>query len=348
MYHNSVFGGHNGVERMIKNIRKFYNWINITVDVEKYVRQCSICEKAKIIKHTKSPMIISSTATEPFQKVFVDIVGPINPKSRKGNLYILTCSCSLSKFIIGVPMTEISALSTARVLVHSVFLKYGLPEIIVTDNGTNFTAETLKEVNRLFKIKKVFTTPYRPQSNQVERFHRTLGHFMKAFVQKEHNRWCEYIDFATFSYNNSYNTSTGYSPFELIFGRICRLPTEITNKAIPTYNYESYVSELRNKLRTYYELARENVIQGKNKNKKYYDQYRDKQVLNLKKNDLVLVLIPKKNRKFDNPYEGPYRVIKEQGPVTVLVQRNDKNVKVHKDRIKLAQANFPNPPPLLP
>lgn len=57
-------------------------------------------------------------------------------------------------------------MTTAKALVHHVFLKYGLPEIIVSDNGKNFVSELLAEVNKLFKIKKIFTTKYHPQSNQ--------------------------------------------------------------------------------------------------------------------------------------------------------------------------------------
>lgn len=197
----------------------------------------------------------------------------------------------------------------------------------------------MKEVNKLFKIKKLFTTPYHPQSNQIERFHRTLGTYMKAFVQKEQERWCKYIDFATFAYNSSYNISTGYSPFELVYGRPIKLPTEITNRPVPTYNYDNYAYELRRKLKFYYDSAGENILKAKELNKRTYDKDRDKNMLRLNKNDLVLISNPTERGKFDMPYEGPYRVIREQGPVTVIIQKRNKEVKIHKDRIKLAEAN---------
>lgn len=348
MYHDSLFGGHNGAERMKQNVRKFYSWHGLSDDITKYVKDCPICEKAKITTHTKSPMEITTIASEPFQKIYIDMVGPINPKGRNGDSYIMTCNCSLTKFVIAVPIKDITAITTAHNLVHHVFLKYGLPEIIVTDNGTNFISETLKEVNRLFKIKKVTTTSYRPNSNQIERFHRSLGNYLKAFVQKEHNRWSDYLDFAIFSYNNSYNIATGFSPFELVFGRICKLPTEITSKRVPTYNYENYANELRERLRLSHELAKEHLLKAKETNKKFYDRKQDKAVLPLKKNDLVLILKPVKKRKFEEPYEGPFRVIKELGPVTALILRRGKAVKIHKDRLKLVQANYgPNIPALI-
>lgn len=348
MYHDSLFGAHNGTERMKQNIKRFYHWPNMNDDIKKHISNCAVCEKTKITTHTKSPMVISTIATTPFQKLYVDIVGPINPVSEKGNAYILTCNCSLTKYVVAVPMADFTAFTTAKNLVHSVFLKYGLPEILVTDNGTNFISETMKEVNKLFKIKKIFTTPYHPQSNQIERFHRTLGNYMKAFVQKEQSMWCEYIDFAVFAYNSSYNISTGFSPFELVFGRQVKLPTEITNRTVPAYNYENYSHELRRKLKFYYDLAKENLLKAKEINKKAYDKRRDDKILQLRKNDLVLVLNPNKKGKFDTPYEGPFRVIREQGPVTVIIQRKKKEVKIHKDRIKLAEADYErSAPPLI-
>lgn len=175
-----------------------------------------------------------------------------------------------------------------------------------------------------------------------------MGDYLKAFIQKELENWCEFIDFAVFSYNISCHTATGYSPFELVYARICELPTEITNKRHVTYNYESYVDELRNKMKTYHDLAKENLIKAKETNKKFYDKSRDKQTLSLNKNDLVLILKPKKNFKFEAPYDGPYRVIKEIGLVTVLIQKGKKTVKIHKDRLKLVSTDFEGKvPPLI-
>lgn len=348
MYHNSMFGGHNGIERMRNNIQRFYKWTNMSNDIRNHVNNCSICEKTKITTHTKCPMVISTIATRPFQKIYVDIVGPINPVSERGNVYILTCNCALTKYAVAVPMPDTTALTTAKWLVHAVFLKLGLPEIIVTDNGTNFISETMKEVNKLFKIKKIFTTPYHPQSNLIERFHRTLGGMMRALVEKEQSRWCEYIDFAVFAYNISYNISTGFSPYELIFGYPAKLPTEITKRTTPTYNYENYAHELRRKLKFYHDVARENLLKAKEANKKAYDRGRDANAIRLKKNDLVLILNPNKKGKFDTPYEGPFRVIRELGPVTVLVKRKNREIKIHKDRIKLAEADYgQEAPPLV-
>lgn len=340
MYHDCLLSGHTGIQRMRANIGRTYHWHGITNDIKNHVKNCPTCEQSKITRHTKNPMVITSTASEPFQKLYVDIVGPINPISIHNNAYIFTCSCSLTKFVIGIAMEDTTALSTAKALVHGVLLKYGLCEEIVSDNGTNFIADTLKEVNKLFKIKRTFTTNFRPQSNQIERFHRFLGEYLKMFIQKEQERWCEYLDFALFAYNNSYNVSTGFSPFELVYGRTSKMPAEITNRTVPIYNYDNYASLLRYKLKQYHDLAKENIKRSKEANKKQYDKNRTPNVLNLKINDLVLLLKFKKKQKFENPYEGPYRVEKIISPEVVVIRKGRKAYKINTERLKLAVADY--------
>lgn len=317
----------------------------MTKDIKNYIKNCDVCEKSKINRHTKNPMIITDTASEPFQKVYMDLVGPINPVSFDGNTYIFTCNCSLTKFAIAVPIQDASAITTAKAFVHNVILKYGAVEEIVSDNGTNFISDTLREVNKILKIKKVFTTPYHPQSNQVERFHKTLANYLKAFIQHEQDKWSEYLDFAVFAYNNSHNSATGFSPFQLVFGRNAKLPSEILNKKFPVYNYDNYAHELRSKLKECHDLAKENILKMKMNNKKHYDKHRDEKVLDLKINDLVLVLKPKKIFKFENPYEGPYRVEELISPVAIKIRKGNKTIRVHTDRVKKATANYGNKTP---
>lgn len=347
-YHKSLLGGHTGLERMKNTIRRYYNWHNMTKDIKEYIRNCDICEKSKITTHTKMPLQISSTATRPFEKIFMDIVGPVNPVSSEGYKYIFTANCDLSKFAIAVPIEDCTALETARALVHGLLLRFGIPKIIISDNGTNFIADTMKEVTKLLKIKKLLTTPYHPQSNQVERFHRSLSSYLKAYVQNEDADWARYLDFAIFTYNNTYNSTTGFAPNELVFGNAFEIPCEITARKIPIYNYDNYANELRHKLKTMHDLARENIVKRKEENKYYYDGRAKTSTLELKPNDLVLLLKPKKDFKFEQPYEGPYRVEKILSQVTVLIRKGKKSIKIHMDRIKLAKADYgiKTPPPI--
>lgn len=173
-----------------------------------------------------------------------------------------------------------------------------------------------------------------------------MANYLKAFIQTEQERWCEYLDYALFAYNNSYNIATGFSPFELVYGRCSKLPSEITNKKYPIYNYDNYALQLRYKLKQYHDLAKEKLIKVKEANKRQYDKNRGETTLNLKVNDLVLLLKQKKKHKFENPYEGPYRVEKILSPVVVTIRKGKKSVKVNTEHLKLAEADYgKNVPP---
>lgn len=347
-YHRSLLGGHTGVERMKNTIRRYFQWPSMTKDIREFIKNCAVCEKSKITTHTKNPIQISSTATFPFEKVYIDIVGPITPISIDGHKYILTCNCDLTKFAIAVPISEASALTTAKAFVHQVILKYGIPKVVVSDNGSNFISDTMKQVSKLLKMKRILTTPYHPQSNQVERFHRSLSSYLKAYIQNEKEYWSNYLDFALFVYNNTYNSTTGFAPFELIYGRASEIPCEITNQKVPVYNYDNYAVELRAKLRSMHQLAAENILRRKHANKHYHDSRAKTNILALKRNDLVLLLKAKRDFKFDQPYEGPYRVEEILSPVVVTIRKGKKAVKINTDRLKMADANYGSrTPPLV-
>lgn len=344
-YHDTKLGGHAGFERMKNTIRRHFSWPRMSKDIKKYVENCSVCEQSKVQRHTKAPLQISSTASEPFEKIYLDLVGPISPQSEDGNKYIFTCNCDLSKYAIAVAIPDATALTTAKSLIHNIILRYGIPKEIVTDNGTNFISQTLKEVNRLLKVKRIFTTPYHPQSNQVERFHRSLSEYLKAYIQSDQTNWDKYIDYAIFCYNITCNSSTGFTPFELVFGRKMELPCGFTKDSTPIYNYDNYASDLRTKLKMSYELARENLIKRKQQNKIQHDRRLNN--VSLRRNDLVLVIKNQKDGKFERPYEGPYRVERMVTPVIVQLRKGKKPIRVHIDKVKKARASYEKVPPII-
>jgi hypothetical protein len=97
-HHGSLIGGHRGVKQTIRRIRDNFNWVNIKSDVKDFIKTCEVRQKNKTRNSTvKQPMVITSTSSEPFEKIFLDIVGPL-PNTFNGNKYILTIQDDLTKF----------------------------------------------------------------------------------------------------------------------------------------------------------------------------------------------------------------------------------------------------------
>lgn len=332
MYHSN---GHFSTEKMLKTIRKFYVWKNMTTSVQEFVKGCKICEKTKVTTNTKIPMGISSTGEMLMDHIFIDFVGPI-AESKNGNKYIFTANCDLTKFLVAVPTKDCTALTAAKCILENIICRYNFPSRLISDNATSFTSNVIKELTRLFEIKKIFSTRYHAQSNKVEKAHRFLSSFLKTFT-KDRDKWDENLKFATFAYNNTVHSTTGYTPHFLAHSFDIRIPNHLT-RVKQTYNYDNLADSTRQNIAEALKLARENIQKRQLENKKYYD--RNKSDYEIKENDMVLIKNMNKKHKFDTVYIGPFRVVTAHKTYIEILQ-DGKRAKYHKNMAKKANSqNF--------
>ena len=91
---------------------------------------------------------------------------------------------SFSKWAKAYPLRNKEAETIAKVLVEQVFARFGVPLSILSDQGKEVDGRITNEVCRLFGIQKLHTTPYKPSTNQVERFHRTMNSVLAKTVSE--------------------------------------------------------------------------------------------------------------------------------------------------------------------
>ena len=114
-------------------------------------------------------MVPMPIIAKPFQRIAMDIVGPL-PRTQHGNRFILTICDYATRYPEAIALPSIEASRIAKELI-TVFARVGIPEEILTDQGTNFMSTLLGEVYRLLQINRIRTTPYHPQTDGlVERF----------------------------------------------------------------------------------------------------------------------------------------------------------------------------------
>lgn len=176
-------------------------------------------------------MTITTTSSKPFEKNFLDIVGPMK-ETRSGCKYILTCQDDLSKFSVAIPLENQEVDTIARAFVKYFMCSYGTPDIILTDQGSNFKSDLFKRICKLLKIDKIQTSAYHPQSNgALEWSHRTLGEYLRNFTNGDPVEWDVWLPYAMSSYNSTPHTSTNYMPFELLYGYKPNIPSSLqTNR----------------------------------------------------------------------------------------------------------------------
>ncbi|KAH9633903.1 hypothetical protein HF086_009716 [Spodoptera exigua] len=287
--------------------RAFVRELGLEEDIKNYVQKCEKCQKEKYSRYTKEPMTITTTATEAFQKIFMDVVGPLE-RDEENFSYILTIQCELTKYIEAYPMKTKSTKEVAEKFVNNFILRFGIPEIIATDRGTEFISTTFQEVCNLLHINKLTSTAYHHQSiGALENSHKSLGTYLRIQTDNHSGHWSKWIAYWCFAYNTSVHTETKFTPFELVFGKQANLPSNLTIHPEPIYNHESYPLELKYRLQLSQTEARENLIKSKMIRKIKYDKNCNPVVY--KPNDKVLIKNENRN-KLTSIYSGPYIVSK--------------------------------------
>lgn len=331
-FHMLPTAGHAGIKRTLKTIRQRYFWKNIQSDVEKFIKSCKLCQQNKNIKQPKIPIIVTSTATFAFEKIYMDLVGPIIPDEH-GNQYILTTQCELTKFITATPIKDKSTETVAKAFVENVILLFGVPKEIASDRGTEFMSKLFTDICKLLHINKINSVAYHHQSiGALENSHKVLGNFLRIHCGNSSFQWSSWIPYYRFAYNTTVHTETNKTPFELVFGKLCSLPSNIQNpeKIEPLYNFDDYYKLLKYKLQISQMNARTKLLQNK---KQRTEKFNCNSIPAMYKPGQLVLIKNETTSKLDKKYLGPFPIVQDRNP-NVEIRFKNKTDLIHKQRIK--------------
>lgn len=185
-----------------------------------YVHSCNKCSQFNIDRR-KPPGLLQPIPppNDVFQILGMDWLGPTTP-SLSGNRYVLVITDRLSGYVFAKASSTNTAQDTARILMEEFILVHGAPDIIITDQETHFNNELLQAISNLVGSKHIFSTPYHPQTNgQTERWNATFVSHIAKYCNIDHNDWDTYLPSIVYAYNNGKHSTTGFTPYQLAFGR---------------------------------------------------------------------------------------------------------------------------------
>ena len=258
--------GHSGIKKTMDRVLTDFFWPGVCGDVSRFCKSCDICQRTiQKGRVTKVPLGKLPLIDTPFKRVAVDIVGPIEPRSERKSRYILTMIDYATRYPEAVALPSIKTERVAEALVE-MFSRVGIHDEMLTDCGSQFTAEVMKEVSRLLSLQQITTTPYHPICNGlIERFHMTLKQMLRRML-KDPKDWDKYLPALLFAIREVPQESLRFSPFELLYGRNVKGPMAILRElwsgeapdeqVLSTYQYEI---ELRDRLEQTCKLAHENL-----------------------------------------------------------------------------------------
>jgi hypothetical protein len=153
--HNCPVGGHQGISRTLEGIKLYVPWPGMEQEDNQFIKNCKICQLNKeTSKNVKLPLTITDTKSCPWEKLYLDIVGPLT-NTQRGMRYEIIYYGSANR--------KPNRRKGSRSLCTNIILIYGIPNEIVTDQGSNFMGDVFKRICKLFKIEKINTTAYHPE-----------------------------------------------------------------------------------------------------------------------------------------------------------------------------------------
>ncbi len=328
--------GHFGIANTRSIINRCFTWPGLASDVRAYVQACDICQRNSKSKPAKAPLMEVDVITERCEKIALDVVGKL-PRSKEGYSYILTAMDLATHFMFAFPMKGFTAEETATNFLK-IIRDVGIPNQILTDQGSNFMSRVVKHVTDKFAINRIRTSPYHPESNgQLERFHSTLKSVIRKCIDNERN-WPDVLDLAIFYLRNMPHRISGYTPFELHYGLetphiLATLKSFWTDPGKQPVNVTQYMSDLQNNLNTVLQSMSVRMNEARLRER----EKRDGGTLRtFADGSLVLWKTPGLGKAFATSWEGPYKVVSQVTPVTYKVSWKD-GTKTHYKVIHINQ-----------
>ncbi|VFQ85584.1 unnamed protein product [Cuscuta campestris] len=294
-----------------------YFWPTIIRDCAEYVRKCKVCQEFQRVPGRPATNYTPISTTIPFARWGIDLVG-ILPRGTGNNTYLMVAIDYFTKWVEAAPVPTITAEQMTKFVSKQILCRFGVPQQIITDNGTQFEAGGFNKFLQSWGIKHSYAAVGYPQTNgQVENINRTIIDGLRKKIMECKSAWVEELPYILWTYRTTPRKATGETPFSLTYGFEARAPAEtsLLSYRVETFDAQENEENLRAELHLIDERRERAYMRAENYRrqvKSYYDQrVRPRQ---FKMGDWVLrkreVSRPTNGGKFAKSFEGPY-IIKE-------------------------------------
>jgi hypothetical protein len=297
---------HSGETRTEQTIRQQFWWSNLRNDVHNICSKCDTCQRAKRTTKKYGHLPAKEAEADPWEVLCVDLIGPYTIKRRGKKNLILWCLTMIDPATGWFEMREIpnkEAITVANLVETTWLTRYPWPNQIVFDRGKEFMGEFARMVENDYGIKRKPTTTRNPQANSIiERIHQTIGNMIRSFQIgqieiNEEDPWTGVLAATMFATRATYHTTTQATPAQLVFGR----------DAILNIKFDANWRLIRER-----KQRAINTNNQKENKKRISHQYRV--------GDKVLYRVDSLSKYSENPYDGPYEIVRVNTNGTVRLK----------------------------
>ena len=329
--------GHCGHTRMREYLKHFY-WPNKAQDIIDYVNSCMICARRKgnYGHHSKPHIGHCNRGQRPFSHLVIDFVGPL--ECSNGKKYICTILCSFTRFFAAYATRADGAIDASKSLVDFITRHRVTPVSIGSDRGSHFVGATFQNTLKSFGIRHAMHVAWRPQSTgNLERCHRVLKNSIFAVCAQTNAKWSTVLDHVVSNMNATCNTTTKCSPHYAVYGRHPTLFMPTPPSEIHATTAVSYGMAISRQLETIHKLVSVASNEADIALEEKYNTGKHAEPLN--PGDKVLLYRPHsvEAKRTKMPWLEGYTVVKSNGLVIMIKNRDGQTDWVHRHHVRLIQ-----------
>ena len=224
--HTTPYSLHPGTTKMYQDLKPYFWWYGMKRDVVDYVTKCLTCQQIKAEHQRPAGLLQPLTLPEwKWEDIAMDfVVGLPRTTGMYDSVWVVVDRFTKSAHFLPVKVTY-SVDQYADLYVKEIVRLHGVPKSIVSDRDPKFTSKFWMSLQKAMGTNLKFSTAFHPQTDgQSERTIQILEDLLRACVMDFGGSWSKYLPLIEFSYNNSYQSTIGMAPYELLYGRKCRSP----------------------------------------------------------------------------------------------------------------------------
>ena len=256
--HDGPAAAHYGISKSYYKLVARYYFPKLATRLSDYISTCEGCLKRKMPKREPRPELqpIDIDYLSIGSVVSYDFKGPLPLASKttlyqSPNRYILVIIEHASRYVIAYPTPTMEARCVSEIMLGSWIPRFGVPSVIISDRAKTFSGYVLRSIYKALQIEVRLTAAYNPMANGMcEQVNRNISSLLRVMLDDNVEDWPNKLNTLFSAYNASPQTSTGYSPNFIIYGRELIEPLDILlqTSGIRGVKENRVVDELQNRL----------------------------------------------------------------------------------------------------
>ena len=326
-FHATPLGGHLGIAKTTHRLESSFFWEGLRHDVKKFIRECKVCQQHKSSTKRMAGLLQPLPApTGVWEDISMDFITHLPPSHGFTVIFVVVDRFSKGVHLAALPM-GFSAFKVATVFLDIVCKHHGFPRSIVSDRDPVFLNTFWKELFRLSGTRLRLSMAYHPQSDgQTEVMNRVLEQYLRCFVSSQPSTWFRYLSLAEWSYNTLLHSSSGLTPFEVIYAKP---PPAIPHYIPGSTNNEAVESLVTSRQAIHVKLLK-TLQKAQDSMKKYADTKREEVTFSEGQWVYVKLHLARQrsvtgatHSKLSKCYFGPFRILARVGVVAYRLDLPD-------------------------